>query len=162
MHFRKEKLQFSPHNVAICFYLKRGRKNFYQYICWKTGKFNPDTFAENVTTLHVTAGIGDFETTRFIIDNVDDKNPASRAQLRVTPLHMAAKRGQLEICKLIIASVKDKNPGDNCGITPLHEAASEGFFEVCEFIIGKEGKKRFVTNSECYYGIWTKYPVVIE
>ena len=80
-----------------------------------------------------------FEISRFIIDNIDNKNP--RATSGVTPLHMAAKCGNLEVCKLIMATIDELIPEDNNGMTPLHEAAAQNYSEVCEFIIGKIIKK---------------------
>ena len=132
---RNLRMQFSPHQVAI----NVGNKFLYQYICCKTGKINPVISAKNVTTLHLATQVGDFEISRFIIDNIDNKNP--RATSGVTPLHMAAKCGNLEVCKLIMATIDELIPGDNNGTTPLHEAAAQDYSEVCQFIIGKISRK---------------------
>ena len=69
---------------------------------------------------------------KFIIENVQDKNPVSMTG--VTPLHLGAIDGNLDICKLIIGNVEKKNPKDLNGTTPLHLAAKFGHFDVCKLI----------------------------
>ena len=102
---------------------------------WKVPFWKNQPSDENGTTLHLATQVGDFEIARFIIDNIDNKNP--RATSGVAPLHMAAKCGHLEVCKLIMAIIDELIPGDNNGTTPLHEAAAQDYSEVCKFIIGK-------------------------
>ena len=81
----RDHMQFSPHQIA----LSDKNLSLYQYICGKTGEINP------MFQLHTAASVGNFEITRFIIENVQNKNP--RLPVGLTPLHMAAKQGHLEI-----------------------------------------------------------------
>ena len=50
--------------------------------------------------LHTTAVLGLLKASKYIIENVTDKNPVDK--LGRTALHYAAVRGHLEVCQLII------------------------------------------------------------
>ena len=115
--------------------------------------------------LHEAASRGHFEICKFIIDQVDDKNPAN--EKGHTPFHAAANyrpkesryawtmdhpvwkglfiynhpdneiEGHFEICQLIFERNGFQNPADYCGETPLHSAASHGNVKICQMIIEK-------------------------
>ena len=53
---------------------------------------------------------GQFEVCKFILENVEDKNP--KKDDGGTPLHSTAQDGNLDVCKLIFENVDDKNPKD--------------------------------------------------
>ena len=76
------------------------------------------------TPLHHAAEKNQLEVCKFIIEKVDNKNPAVNNDGLTplndgrTPLHIAANNGFFEICKLIIANVRNKHPLINDGQTP--------------------------------------------
>ena len=49
------------------------------------------------TPMHIAASRGNFDICKFIIENIDDKNPANNNG--ITSLHIAAHNGELGICK---------------------------------------------------------------
>ena len=73
------------------------------------------------------------EICHLIIDNVQEKNPASMEG--GMPFHFAAGRGDLKICHLIINTVLEKNPACKEGGTPLHCAAGKGHLEISRLIM---------------------------
>ena len=75
---------------------------------------------------------GNLSVCKFIIDNVDDKNP--KTDNGVTPLHIAAAEGHLKLCQLIINNVEDKNPENDDGVTPLDCAYHNDHSQICELI----------------------------
>ena len=109
---------------------------------WSRMKYSP---------LHEAVSRGNFEICKFIIDQVDDKNPAN--EKGHTPFHMAANYrhntnhsclgplgqiwGHFEICQLIFEKTGFQNPADDNGRTPLHSAASHGNLKIFKMIIEK-------------------------
>ena len=114
---------------------------------WSRMKYSP---------LHEAVSRGNFEICKFIIDQVDDKNPANNKGH--TPFHIAANyrsndnskyvwghnegkeediRGHFDICQLIFERTGFQNPSDDRQRTPLHYAASHGNLEICKMIIEK-------------------------
>ena len=99
------------------------------------------------TPLHEAASIGNFDICKFIIDQVNDKNPANDAG--TTPFHMAANYyrdssendGHFEICQLIFEATGFQNPPNINGATPLHSAAYNGNLKICEMIVEKVDDK---------------------
>merc|ERR1712029_893873 len=84
---------------------------------------SPKTFGDEMTPLHFAAIQGHLETCRFIISQVQDKNP--RDKNGNTPLHSAAGglfSTSLEICRLILENIEEKNPQNEKGGTPLQRA----------------------------------------
>jgi ankyrin repeat protein len=81
----------------------------------------------------MAADSGHLNICKFIIENVQDKNPADIDGN--TPLHFAAISGNLDICKMIMENVQNRNPGNDNGDTPLHHAANRGHLDVCKLII---------------------------
>ena len=69
---------------------------------------NPPNYKKGVTPLHCAVTYGKFDICQFIVDNVQDKNPAD--ELGFTPLHYAVFMDHLEIYKLIFKNAEDKNP----------------------------------------------------
>ena len=88
---------------------------------------------DGLTPLHFAALNGHFETCKFIINLVENKNPGDI--YGCTPLHGAAKGGNIEIYKLIMENLVDKNPGNNYGSTPLHVASRYGHLEIIKLIM---------------------------
>ena len=128
-------VQYSPISVAASY----GSLDFYKQTLVKLAGMNQKNTFGNVHPLFLAADSGHFEICKFIIDNTDDKNPASHNG--VTPLFMAAQNGNYEICKLIIANVGEKNPARSDGVTPLLIAAKNGHHEICKLIIANVDDK---------------------
>ena len=118
---------------------------------------------------HEAASRGNFEICKFIIDQVDDKNPANNKGH--TPFHIAANyrsndnskyvwghnkgkeediRGHFDICQLIFERTGFQNPSDDRQRTPLHIAASHGNLEICKMIIEKVDNPNPL--SDLFYG----------
>ena len=105
------------------------------------------------TPLHEAASIGNFDICKFIIDQVDDKNPAN--DNGYTPFHMAANYyrnteiwGHFEICQLIFEATGFQNPSNEYGLTPLCLAAYNGNLQICKMIIEKLDDKNPATGSD--------------
>ena len=105
------------------------------------------------TPLHEAASRGNFDICKFIIDQVEDKNPANKTGH--TPFHIAADYkidsskvvGHFEICKLIFEATGFQNPTSKYGGTPFHSAASNGNLKICEMIIEKIDHKNPASTS---------------
>ena len=69
----------------------------------------------------MAASDGNLKLCRFILNNVNVKNPADNEGF--TTLHQAVYDSHLQICKLIIENISDKNPANEDRVTPLHFAA---------------------------------------
>ena len=106
------------------------------------------------TPLHEAAYRGDFEICKFIIDQVNDKNPANDSG--DTPFHIAANYntysseiwGHFEICQLIFEAIGFKNPSNKYGGTPLRLAAYNGNFQICKMIVDKLHDKNPATGRD--------------
>ena len=61
--------------------------------------------ARNCTPLHYVAAEGDFLVCKWIIENVQNKNPKNI--IGWTPLHNAAANGHLEVCQLIMENITE-------------------------------------------------------
>ena len=113
------------------------------------------------TPLHEAASRGNFDICKFIIDQVDDKNPVNKSGH--TPFHIAANYdgdssqivGHFEICQLIFEATGFQNPSNEYGETPLHSAASNGNLKICEMIIEKLVDKNPAWISS--YSRWDGY-----
>ena len=123
------KEQYPPQHVVAAV----GSKELYKYVANKTGQFNIRSLRSKSTPLHYSAMFGNFEISKLIIENEDNKNPQDI--LGITPLHAAATHGKLETCKLIMGNLTNKNPKNKKGDTPLHFAAQCSNFDICRFII---------------------------
>ena len=102
-----------------------------------------------ITPLHLAAKKGHSEICKFIIERVEDKNPADI--VGDTPLHFAAASGHLGLCKFIlknINSLDEKNPRGRKGLTPLHLAAENGYLDICKLMFEYVDKK----NPACDRG----------
>ena len=79
--------------------------------------------------------IGASTVCKFIIENVDEKNPSDYKGN--TPLHEISSQWRTkshEIFKLIFDNASNKNPADSNGLTPLHNAAKLNNLETCKLI----------------------------
>ena len=123
------KEQYPPHHVVAAV----GSKELYKYVANRTGHFNNRSLRSESSPLHYSAMFGNFEISKLIIENENNKNPQDK--LGITPLHAAATHGKLETCKLIMGNLTDKNPKNKKGDTPLHFAAQCSNFDICRFII---------------------------
>ena len=84
----------------------------------------------------IAAFEGHFEVVKYLVDNLEDKNPKSNLHFGSTPLHIAAGtlqskysaicKNRINVLKYIMSKVSDINPKDNFGNTPLHYAARGG------------------------------------
>ena len=88
--------------------------------------------------------LGHFEVVKYLVDNLEDKNPILDSYAQCTALHFAAIHGRIDIVKYIMSNVMDINPMDRNGNTPLHYAASGNThnmngnkFEVVQYIMKK-------------------------
>ena len=74
-----------------------------KYVAFKIGDVNP-TFTNEVgiftTPPHLAASLGNFESFKFILDNVVDKNPSGKNG--ITPFSLAAEFGHFKICQILI------------------------------------------------------------
>ena len=68
-----------------------------------------------------------FEVGKLIVENVDEKNPATIEDRSTSLLQVAVSYGYIDIFHLIFEKVEDKNPSDSYGYTPLHFAACSNF-----------------------------------
>ena len=110
------------------------------------------------TPLHMAAEEGQMSICELIMDNIDDKNPAtgkfyplpdnSTYTSGCTPYHLAATNGHLSICDLIIRNTDVKNPRDFFERTPLHMAAENGHFKVFKLIFENIDFDNSWLNSE--------------
>ena len=82
------------------------------------------------TPLHYAVQFGHTNTSKMIMEAVQNKNPMSN-WTRMTPLHLSAKYGHVEVCMLILQNVKNKNPRNTVGKTPLAIARENNQFKVC-------------------------------
>ena len=119
--------------------------NLYKDLCKKISndKINPTTnyFVSNQTCLHTAAYYNNVDLFGFIIENVNEKNPAVKPYIYMpqekdseqTPLHLAAAAGNLKICKIIIANVGDLSCLNEkyCGKTPFEYAREKNHFDIC-------------------------------
>ena len=64
-----------------------------------------------------------FEVVKYLVDNLEDKNPILNSYFKDTALHIAAIHGRIDVVKYIMSNVLDINPVDRNGDTPLHYAA---------------------------------------
>ena len=148
--------EFSLFNILAC----ENDTDLFKYVAGKVGykhtfgtrKDKKESWSGmKYSPLHEAASRGNFDICKFIIDQVDDKNPAN--DTGHTPFHTAANyihntnhsclvpfgqiRGHFEICQLIFEEIGFQNPSDNRQRTPLHYAASHGNLEICKMIIEK-------------------------
>ena len=84
------------------------------------------------TPLHLAVLDDHLDIVRFIMERVDDPNPAD--QEGSTPLHYAALCGHLDIVRLFIERGEDPNLANEEGHTPLMFAQLYGHQEVCQHI----------------------------
>ena len=105
---------------------------------------NPEK-ADGLTPLHFAALNGRFETCKFLMNLLKNKNPGDN--YGVTPLHGAAKGGNIEIYKLIMENLVDKNPKNSSaegvfsvysGSTPLGLAKFWGKLKVVNSLMRME------------------------
>ena len=82
---------------------------------------------------HYAAISGHFNVVKYLMDSVEDKNPADSSG--DTPLHKAAFHGHLAIVSYIMDNIEDKSPKNCFGETPLHAAARK--FYRCPSIMRK-------------------------
>ena len=153
---KEKEPEFSLFNVLAC----ENDTDLFKYVAGKVGykhtfgtrKNKKETWSGmKYSPLHEAVSRGNFDICKFIIDQVDDKNPAN--DKGHTPFHTAANYrhnthhscpgplgqiwGHFEICQLIFERSGFQNPGDNYGRTPLHCAASYGNLKICNMIIEK-------------------------
>ena len=149
-------IQISPIHMAAA----AGNLDLYQLMMLKLAGMNQTDIFGKVPPIFPAAL--NYDMCKFIIENVDDKNPAMHNGS--TPLHTAAKNGHYEICQLLISNVNEKNPAKHDETTPLYLAAQNGHFEICLLIISTMGEKNpampsgltplHIAATEGYYKIW--------
>ena len=117
-------------------------RNGYLLVCqlvndWENNQKHTDHGSKR-TPLHLTAGNGNLELCKLIIENVQEKNPKDNKGR--TPLHYtscswlpSSHQTTAALVHLIMENVQDKNPKDNHGWTPLHNAAEHigSSFRIC-------------------------------
>ena len=93
--------------------------------------------------------LGHFEIVKYLVDNLEEKNPIVSSYAGLTPLHIASIHGGIDAVKYIMSNVLDINPTDKTGETPLHYAAhgntlniNGNKLEVVQYIM-----KKLVNNS---------------
>ena len=72
--------------------------------------------------LLIATVLGHFEVVKYLLNNLEDKNPMIDSYTRLTPLHIASINGRTDIVNYIMSNVLDINPKDRNGDTPLHYA----------------------------------------
>ena len=126
------------------FVARSGDLELYRFLADTYGNPINEDGPEGYTPLHAAALNGHLQVCLFILDRVQNKNPAVRSGL--TPLHLAANRGHEEVFKAIANEIEDKNPADNEGETPLHGAARMGHLGICQFILDRVADKNPSNN----------------
>ena len=125
-----------------------GDLELYRFLADTYGNPINEDGPEGYTPLHAAVFNGHLDVCHFILDRVQNKNPAVRSGL--TPLHLAANRGHEEVFKAIANEIEDKNPGSYSYIainTPLHEAAIFGHLGICQFILNSLDDKNPSNNN---------------
>ena len=100
------------------------------------GTLNRGAYFYHGLPFFIAAYEGHFEVVKYLVDNLEDKNPKSDKHFGETPLHTAASivepqysirsNDRIDVLKYIMSNVSDVNPKDNLGNTPLHYAARGG------------------------------------
>ena len=140
--------------------VSEGDIDLFKYVARKVGykhmfgtKKSRWGFKKEYTPLHEAASRGNFDICKFIIDQVEDKNPANKTGH--TPFHIAAAYdrtsskvvGHFEICQLIFEATGFQNPSNKYGETPLHSAAFYGNLKIFAMIIEKVDHKNPASTS---------------
>ena len=87
------------------------------------------------TPLHATAGLGQLDTVRVLVDAGADLDAPDKA-FGFTPLHAAVEQGQTEVVRLLVAAGADLDArGGVFEFTPLHMAARYGRTEIARLLI---------------------------
>ena len=87
--------------------------------------------------IFIAAFHGHLEIVRYLLDNLEDKNPKNHGNWYCTPLHVAANHGRIDVVRYIMSKVSDINPKDNYELTPLHYATVGGKLDVVKYIMEK-------------------------
>ena len=111
----------------------------------------------------IAAFEGHFEVVKYLVDNLEDKNPKSNLNFGSTPPNTAAStleskystiiNYRIKVIKYIMSKVLDVNPKDNFGNTPLHYAACGGELQchgrlaVFKYIIESTAEKNPSNNK---------------
>ena len=113
--------------------------------------------------LHLAARHGHFTVCKFILQNIEEKNPRNSRWL--TPLHEAAYEGHFNVSQLIIGELEPVNQHPKTQIqeeTPLHFAAKRGHMEVCAVFTDFEGLKDRNGNTPFHLAAKGGYNSVCE
>ena len=103
-------------------------------------------FNSGITPLHYGAKHGHLDVCKYIMENIEEKNPRCSVS-GLTPLHYAAYNGHLDVCMYIMENTNDKSPRCNLGETPLHSAAYHCYLNVYKYIIENIEDKNPRTNA---------------
>ncbi len=91
------------------------------------------------TLLHMTAGNGDVESARFLLEYGASLDVKSKSGL--TPLHEAIRKGNSKVAMLLIAHGANINLEDSKGTTPLKMAIDLGRKDIAEALQRKGATK---------------------
>ena len=105
----------------------------------------------------IAAHEGHFAVVKYLVDNLEDKNPKSYLHSGSTPLHIAASfaeghinltsNDRIDVLKYIMSKVLDVNPKNNFGNTPLHYAVRGGKLDVVKYIMDQIKDKNPKNNE---------------
>ena len=86
-----------------------------------------------MSVLHMAACHGNHEVCKFIMEQIECKNPTMEWS-GSTPFHEAAENGHISLCELFINNTKDLKPLDHEGKTPFDLAKENGHKKICKLI----------------------------
>ena len=107
------------------------------YSVFFTDPLNLTGSPSRVGILKVATKHGHYYVVKYLVDNLENKNPNVDRRHGTSALHLAAIHGRIFIVKYIMSKVLDINPVDNYEQTPLHFAAAGGKVDVVKYIMDK-------------------------
>ena len=110
----------------------------------KQVKINQGHGAKRMQPLHYAAAAGNFEVTKWLIDN--KATVCSKDKFKRTPLIMAVRNGHVKVASLLLQHGAEWEGADSSGNTPLHHAAAYGWRECIELLL-KAGADINAENS---------------
>ena len=104
-----------------------------------------------MSVLHLAAKLDQLEIVKFVIDNVEDKNPIVPTTKGFTILHMLAyDQGHVEVVDAILKQLEKgkRNPYDGNGNSPAHIATLYDNIELMKLFVADLVDKNPPVNSE--------------